>query len=156
MKGRFSRLVIALALASSLLASSITATALTRQQPQDSTQTQGQSTAGQSKTTQDQNQPAKSADDKKNQSAVPVVPTKAANAKPLSVNEDPNMIGKRNINKGIVAKMSGSTEKEVRLGQQLAAEIDREAKFIDDPIIPEYVNRYRSRLPVAGPASLLS
>ena len=31
--------------------------------------------------------------------------------KPLSVNEDPAMIGKRNINKGIIAKMSGSTEK---------------------------------------------
>jgi len=138
MKGRFSRLVIALALASSLLASSITATALTRQQPQDPTQPQGQSTTGQGKTTPDQNQPAKTDDDKKNQTAVP---TKAANAKPLSVNEDPNMIGKRNINKGIIAKMSGSTEKEVKLGQQLAAEVDREAKFIDDPLITEYINR---------------
>jgi len=137
MKGRFSRLVIALALASSLLASSITATALTRQQPQDSTQTQGQSTTGQSKTTPDQNPPAKT-DDNQNQ---PVVPTKAANAKPLSVNEDPSMIGKRNINKGIIAKMSGSTEKEVKLGQQIAAEVDREAKFIDDPLITEYINR---------------
>jgi predicted Zn-dependent protease len=51
------------------------------------------------------------------------------------------MIGKRNINKGIIAKMSGSTEKEVRLGRELAAEVDRQAKFIDDPIITEYVNR---------------
>jgi len=51
------------------------------------------------------------------------------------------MIGKRNINKGIIAKMSGSTEKEVRLGRQLAAEVDRQAKFIDDPMITEYVNR---------------
>jgi predicted Zn-dependent protease len=51
------------------------------------------------------------------------------------------MIGKRNINKGIIAKMSGSTEKEVRLGRELAAEIDRQAKFIDDPLITEYVNR---------------
>jgi len=141
MKGRFSRLVIALALASSLLASSITATALTRQQPQNSTQTQGQATTGQDKTAQDQNQSAKSTDNKKNQSAVPAVPTKAPNAKPLSVNEDPSMIGKRNINKGIIAKMSGSTEKEVKLGQQLAAEVDREAKFVDDPVITEYVNR---------------
>ena len=138
MKGRFSRLVTALALASSLLASSITATALTRQQPQDSTQTQGQSTTGQSKTTQDQNQSAKSVDDKK---AQPAAQTKPANTKPLSVNEDPSMIGKRNINKGIIAKMSGSTEKEVKLGQQLAAEVDREAKFIDDPLITEYINR---------------
>ena len=51
------------------------------------------------------------------------------------------MIGKRNINKGIIAKMSGSTEKEVRLGRELAAEVDRQAKFIDDPVITEYVNR---------------
>lgn len=61
--------------------------------------------------------------------------------KPLSVNEDPNMIGKRNINKGLGAKMAGSTEKEVRLGRQLAAEIDRQARFVEDPIITEYVNR---------------
>lgn len=59
----------------------------------------------------------------------------------LSTNENPNMIGKRNINKGIIASMSGSTEKEVRLGRELAAEVDRQAKFVDDPIITEYVNR---------------
>jgi predicted Zn-dependent protease len=51
------------------------------------------------------------------------------------------MIGKRNINGGIISKMSGSTEKEVRLGRELSAEIDRQAKFIDDPLITEYVNR---------------
>ena len=61
--------------------------------------------------------------------------------RPLSPNEDPRLIGKRNINTGIWAKMSGSLEKEVALGQQLAAEIDREAKFVDDPVITEYVNR---------------
>ena len=59
-----------------------------------------------------------------------VLPQRCQN-KPLSVNEDPNMIGKRNINKGIIAKMSGSTEKEVRLGRELAAEVDRQAKFIE-------------------------
>jgi len=55
--------------------------------------------------------------------------------KPLSVNEDPAMIGKRNINKGIIAKMSGSTEKEVKLGRELAAEVERllgEAQRIDE------------------------
>src|SRR5215211_875065 len=63
------------------------------------------------------------------------------NKKPLSTNEDPSMIGKRNINSGIIAKMSGSTEKEVRQGRQAAAEVDRQAKFIDDPVITEYINR---------------
>ena len=61
--------------------------------------------------------------------------------KPLSTNEDPAMIGKRNINSGVIAKMSGSTEKEVRMGRQVAAEVDRQAKFVDDPVITEYVNR---------------
>ena len=61
--------------------------------------------------------------------------------KPLSTSEDPAMIGKRNINGGIIAKMSGSTEKEVRLGRELATEVDRQAKFVDDPVISEYVNR---------------
>ena len=51
------------------------------------------------------------------------------------------MIGKRNINGGFIAKMSGSIEKEVRLGREVAAEVDRQAKFVDDPIITEYVNR---------------
>jgi predicted Zn-dependent protease len=68
------------------------------------------------------------------------LPVKTSN-KPLSTDEDPAMIGKRNINHGIIAKMSGSTEKEVRLGRELAAEVDRQAKFVDDPVITEYVNR---------------
>src|SRR6266404_2723932 len=71
--------------------------------------------------------------------ALPPLPAKSK--QPLSVNDDPTMIGKRNINKGIIAKMSGSTEKEVRMGRELAAEVDRQAKFIDDPAITEYVNR---------------
>lgn len=32
-------------------------------------------------------------------------------------------------------------EKEVALGRQLAAEVDKEAKFVNDPAITEYVNR---------------
>ena len=52
------------------------------------------------------------------------------------------MIGKRNINGGIlIPKLSGSIEKEVRLGREAAAEVDRQAKFVDDPLITEYVNR---------------
>ncbi|HEY0077565.1 MAG TPA: M48 family metallopeptidase [Pyrinomonadaceae bacterium] len=65
----------------------------------------------------------------------------ATSTRPLSEKEDPRMIGKRNINKGIIAKMSSGIEKEVALGRQLAAEVDRQAKFVDDPVITEYVNR---------------
>ena len=70
-----------------------------------------------------------------------ITPTSTATKKTLSTNEDPAMIGKRNINSGLIAKMSGSTEKEVRMGREAAAEVDRQAKFVDDPVITEYVNR---------------
>ena len=66
---------------------------------------------------------------------------KASATKPLSEKEDPRLIGKRKINGGLIASMSGSLEKEVNLGRQLAAQIDREAKFVDDPVISEYINR---------------
>jgi predicted Zn-dependent protease len=126
MKRRFSRFVTALVLSSSVLASSVTVFAAPRaQEPnQDKNQTQNQSAPKQ--------------DNKNNQQPAQTKPT---NTKPLSTNEDPSMIGKRNLNKGIIAKMSGSTEKEVKLGRELAAEVDRESKFVDDPVVTEYVNR---------------
>ncbi|HZG54255.1 MAG TPA: M48 family metallopeptidase [Pyrinomonadaceae bacterium] len=64
-----------------------------------------------------------------------------AKGKPLSTDEDPNQIGKRKLNGGLIASMSGSIEKEVNFGRELAAEVDRQAKFIEDPVITEYVNR---------------
>jgi predicted Zn-dependent protease len=67
-------------------------------------------------------------------------------AKPLDVDEDPALIGKRKLNSGLISKMSMSVEKEVALGRQLAAEVDRQAKFIDDPMITEYVNRVAQNL----------
>ena len=90
--------------------------------------------------TQSQEQTATTAANKKDTTQPTPVST-SSSKKPLSVNEDPSLIGKRNINKGIIAKMSGSTEKEVRMGRELAAEVDRQAKFIDDPAITDYVNR---------------
>ena len=83
---------------------------------------------------------AKTTDTKQTASTAPATST-ATNKKPLSTNEDPAMIGKRNINGGFVGKISGGTEKEVRMGREAAAEVDRQAKFIEDPIITEYVNR---------------
>ena len=67
--------------------------------------------------------------------------TTAKSTKPLSTNEDPSMIGKRNINGGFIGKIAGGTEKEVRQGREAAAEVDRQAKFVDDPVITEYINR---------------
>ena len=121
----FSRATSAFVLTASLLASSVAA--FGQQAPAAKPAEQA------AKTTQTQSE-AKP-DPKKTQ------PVAAKSNKSLSTNEDPAMIGKRNINSGIIAKMSGSTEKEVRLGRELAAEVDRQAKFIEDPLITEYVNR---------------
>jgi predicted Zn-dependent protease len=118
----FSRIAAALVLVSSLLAGSIAGLAQT---VQSTTQTKEQ-TPSTTAANKDKSQKTS---------------TGTASKKPLSVNEDPSLIGKRNINKGIIAKMSGGTEKEVRIGRELAAEVDRQAKFIDDPLITEYVNR---------------
>ena len=120
---RFSRAITVLALNASLLAGSLTTLAQTSQSGNSQTQNQTTAKAAQA---QPAAQPA----------AAP-----AKTGKPLSTNDDPAMIGKRNINGGIISKMSGSTEKEVRLGRELAAEVDRQAKFIEDPLITEYVNR---------------
>jgi beta-barrel assembly-enhancing protease len=67
--------------------------------------------------------------------------TATANGAALSTNENPAMIGKRNINKGLVGWLGGSMEKEVALGRQLAAEVERELKLVDDAVVTEYVNR---------------
>jgi predicted Zn-dependent protease len=81
------------------------------------------------------------------------IPSKT-NTKPLSEDEDPSLIGKRKINKGLIAKMSMSVEKEVAMGRQLAAEVDRQAKFIDDPVITEYVNRVAQNLVLHSDAKI--
>lgn len=65
----------------------------------------------------------------------------ANKSRPLSTNEDPSQIGKRNINKGFSGWLGGSKEKEVAIGRQVAAEVEKEAKILDDPLINEYVNR---------------
>ena len=75
------------------------------------------------------------------QTQAPATTTTAKSNRPLATNEDPSMIGKRNINGGFIGKIAGGTEKEVRQGREAAAEVDRQAKFIDDPVITEYVNR---------------
>ncbi|HWN09294.1 MAG TPA: M48 family metallopeptidase [Pyrinomonadaceae bacterium] len=130
----FSRITTALVLVASVLAGSVAGLAQTTQTTQAPAATPSQSPAK-----DNAKSPAKtdSKKDSKQSHSNPV----ATSRKPLSVNEDPSLIGKRNINKGIIAKMSGSTEKEVKIGRELAAEVDRQAKFIDDPLITEYVNR---------------
>ena len=57
--------------------------------------------------------------------------------------KDPEAIGDRDVGKGVNFY---SLEKEIALGKQLAQEVERQAKIIDDPIIAEYVNRVGQNL----------
>jgi hypothetical protein len=124
-----SRAVVATGLGVSLWFGSIAAVAAP-QQSKDQTQTPA---------TQSQTSQAQTAQPNPKSSTPPPQQT-ASNGK-LSTNDDPNMIGKRNINGGVWGKLASGTEKEVKMGRMLAAQVDKEAKFIDDPIITEYVNR---------------
>jgi predicted Zn-dependent protease len=56
---------------------------------------------------------------------------------------DPSQIGNRNVGKGLNCY---SLDKEIAMGRQLAEEVRRQAKLLDDPIIGEYVNRVGQNL----------
>ncbi|MDT5294030.1 MAG: hypothetical protein QOJ76_910 [Acidobacteriota bacterium] len=136
---RFSRSFTTLGLIVSLWAGSLTAVAVP--------QTQGaQKTAKQE--SGDKDKTAKKGDDQQASASrkdAPAAATQTTQAnssgRPLSEKEDPRLIGKRKINGGFIASISGGMDKEVALGRQLAADVDRQAKFIDDPVITEYINR---------------
>jgi beta-barrel assembly-enhancing protease len=59
-------------------------------------------------------------------------------------NGDVDNIGNRNINKGSINFIS--LEKEIAMGRQMAAEIERQVKLMEDPTINEYVNRVGQNL----------
>jgi predicted Zn-dependent protease len=56
---------------------------------------------------------------------------------------NPDEIGNRDVSKGINFY---SIEKEIAIGKQMAQEVERQAKIVDDPIIAEYVNRIGQNL----------
>src|SRR5215470_8495441 len=56
---------------------------------------------------------------------------------------DPEEIGNRDVGKGVNFY---SLEKEIALGKQLAQEVERQSKVIDDPVIAEYINRVGQNL----------
>src|SRR5215203_4807131 len=63
--------------------------------------------------------------------------------KPKGSKKDVEAIGDRDVSKGVNFY---SLEKEIALGKQVAQEIERQAKIIDDPVIAEYVNRVGQNL----------
>ncbi len=145
MSSHLSRTLTALALTSSLFTGTLAAAAPqtpTDKQRTTTTTTATPTTKGQPtvKQTGKPSMPDKQAP--ATTTPATTTPTVAAGApRPLAANEDPRLIGQRKINSGLIAKMSGSLEKEIALGRQLAADVDREAKFVDDPVITEYINR---------------
>ncbi len=57
--------------------------------------------------------------------------------------KDPEQIGNRSVGKGMNFY---SLEDEIALGRQLASQVERQAKMVDDPVIAEYVNRIGQNL----------
>jgi beta-barrel assembly-enhancing protease len=57
--------------------------------------------------------------------------------------DDPQQIGNRDVGKGLNVY---SIDREIALGRQLAQEVRRQAKILDDPIVTEYVNRLGQNL----------
>jgi beta-barrel assembly-enhancing protease len=57
--------------------------------------------------------------------------------------KDPDEIGNRDVGKGVNFY---SIEKEIALGKQMAQEVERQARIVDDPVVSEYVNRIGQNL----------
>lgn len=57
--------------------------------------------------------------------------------------KDPDAIGDRNVSGKVNFY---SLEKEIALGKQLAQEVERQSKVINDPVISEYINRVGQNL----------
>jgi len=83
----------------------------------------------------DQSAPKKAADQ-------PIAQKDNPDVKPGS-EADVNAIGNRSVGKGLDFY---SLEHEIALGKQLAQEVDKSAKFINDPVVNEYVNRVGQNL----------
>jgi len=62
---------------------------------------------------------------------------------PRNSKDDVDAIGSRKLGKG---PNFYSLEKEIALGKQLAQEVERSSKLIDDPVVTEYVNRVGQNL----------
>ena len=62
---------------------------------------------------------------------------------PKDKKKDPAEIGDRNVAKGLNFY---SLDQELALGKQLAIEVEKQAKIVDDPIVSEYINRLGQNL----------
>ena len=100
-----------------------------------------------------QQQPASDPASPTDQQASQQAPAQSTDPKPIQQKTNPSVkpgseadvsaIGNRNVGKGLDFY---SLEREIALGKQLAQEVDKTAKFINDPVIDEYVNRVAQNL----------
>ena len=67
------------------------------------------------------------------------------NNKKKPKNSDVENIGTRDINKGNILPTM-SLDKEIALGHQLAAQVERQARLLKDPVVNEYVNRVEQNI----------
>jgi predicted Zn-dependent protease len=68
---------------------------------------------------------------------------KDAKKKPKKEKDDVEAIGERDVDGSVNFY---SIDKEIALGKQLADEVDRTAKVVDDPLVAEYINRLGQNL----------
>jgi predicted Zn-dependent protease len=66
----------------------------------------------------------------------------AANAHATNKQDNPNDIGKRKVAQWSVISM----QKEIAVGRRYAAQIDRTARLLKDPVVNEYVNRVEQNI----------
>ena len=139
----------AMIVAASLITSTSVASAPQQGQQQSAPQSTQQSTSTPSQqappqqTTQPAQQPDAQQHGSVQQADQPIIqqPTDAK-VKPGS-EADVNAIGNRSVGHGLNFY---SLEHEIALGKQLSAEVERQAKFINDPVVTEYVNRVGQNL----------
>jgi len=87
-------------------------------------------------------QPAAPPPDKNNPpTSAPVAQQDTVN--PKNSKDDVDAIGNRNVSGHVNFY---SLEREIALGKQLAQEVERSSKLIDDPVVTEYVNRVGQNL----------
>ncbi len=71
------------------------------------------------------------------------VPQEASPNVKAGTKQDVSAIGNRDVGKGLDFY---SIEKEIALGKSMAVEVEKTAKFINDPVVTEYVNRVAQNL----------
>jgi predicted Zn-dependent protease len=139
----------ALIVAASLITSTSVASAPQQGQQQSAPQStqQSPSTPSQQTPPQQTTQPGQQPDSQQQgsvqQADQPII-QQPTDAKVKAGSEaDVNAIGNRSVGHGLNFY---SLEHEIALGKQLSAEVERQAKFINDPVVTEYVNRVGQNL----------